>query len=100
TVIACDDDRDEANVVVEAMLMLGNNGYARKDIALLYRTHAQSRVFEETLRRHNLPYRVVGGLRFYDRAEVKDLLAYMRVLHNVDDDVSLSRIINKPARGI
>jgi len=100
TVIACDDDRDEAHVVVEAILMLGSNGYARKDMALLYRTHAQSRVFEEALRRRNLPYRVVGGLRFYDRAEVKDLLAYLRVLHNVDDDVSLARIINKPARGI
>ncbi|MET0390195.1 MAG: UvrD-helicase domain-containing protein [Polyangiales bacterium] len=100
TVIACDDDRDEANTVVQAILMLCDNGYARKDIALLYRTHAQSRVFEEGLRRSNLPYRVIGGLRFYDRAEVKDLLAYMRAVHNVDDDVSLSRIINKPARGI
>jgi DNA helicase-2/ATP-dependent DNA helicase PcrA len=100
TVIACDDDRDEAHTVVQAMLMLGDNGYARKDIALLYRTHAQSRVFEEALRRSNLPYKVIGGLRFYDRAEVKDLLAYMRVIHNGDDDVSLLRIINKPARGI
>ncbi|MEY4582521.1 MAG: hypothetical protein RL701_7224 [Pseudomonadota bacterium] len=100
TVIACDDDRDEASTVVQAMVMLVENGYARKDMALLYRTHAQSRVFEENLRRNNLPYRVVGGLRFYDRAEVKDLLAYMRVIHNVDEDVSLSRIINKPARGI
>jgi DNA helicase-2/ATP-dependent DNA helicase PcrA len=100
TVIACDDDRDEANMVVQAMLMLVDNGYTRKDIALLYRTHAQSRVFEEALRRANLPYRVIGGLRFYDRAEVKDLLAYLRVIHNADDDVSLLRIVNKPARGI
>jgi DNA helicase-2/ATP-dependent DNA helicase PcrA len=100
TVIACDDDRDEANTLIHAMQMLVDNGYARSDIALLYRTHSQSRVFEESLRRANLPYRVVGGLRFYDRAEVKDLLAYLRVIHNVDDDVSLLRIVNKPARGI
>jgi len=100
TVIACDDDRDEATMVVNAVRMLLDSSYARKDIALLYRTHAQSRVFEETLRRYNLPYRVVGGLRFYDRAEVKDLLAYLRVVHNLADDVSLTRIINKPARGI
>jgi DNA helicase II / ATP-dependent DNA helicase PcrA len=100
TVVACDDDRDEANTVVQAMRMLLDNGYARQDQALLYRTHAQSRVFEESLRRNNLPYRVVGGLRFYDRAEVKDLLAYLRAIHNPEDDVSLLRIINKPARGI
>lgn len=100
TVVACDDDRDEANTVVQAMRMLLDNGYSRSDQALLYRTHAQSRVFEESLRRANLPYRVVGGLRFYDRAEVKDLLAYLRVIHNPEDDVSLLRIINKPARGI
>jgi DNA helicase II / ATP-dependent DNA helicase PcrA len=100
TVVACDDDRDEANVVIQAMRMLLDNGYSRQDQALLYRTHAQSRVFEESLRRNNLPYRVVGGLRFYDRAEVKDLIAYLRVLHNPEDDVSMLRIINKPARGI
>ncbi|HEX7478200.1 MAG TPA: UvrD-helicase domain-containing protein [Polyangiales bacterium] len=100
TVIACDDDRDEAGTAVSAMRMLLEAGYGRADIALLYRIHAQSRVFEEALRQANLPYRVVGGLRFYDRAEVKDLLAYMRVVHNPDDDVSLLRIINTPARGI
>ncbi len=100
TVIACDDDRDEAGTVVSAMRMLLDAGYTRNDIALLYRIHAQSRVFEEALRQANLPYRVVGGLRFYDRAEVKDLLAYLRVVHNPDDDVSLLRIINVPARGI
>ncbi len=100
TVIACEDDRDEANTVVSAMRMLIEAGYSRNDLALLYRVHAQSRVFEEALRQANLPYRVVGGLRFYDRAEVKDLLAYLRVIHNPDDDVSLLRIINTPARGI
>ncbi|HEX2677465.1 MAG TPA: UvrD-helicase domain-containing protein, partial [Polyangiales bacterium] len=100
TVIACDDERDEANTVVSGMRMLLDAGYARNDIALLYRVHAQSRVFEELLRHANLPYRVIGGLRFYDRAEVKDLLAYLRVVQNPEDDVSLLRIINTPARGI
>jgi DNA helicase-2/ATP-dependent DNA helicase PcrA len=100
TVIACEDDRDEANTSIAAMRMLLEAGYSRNDIALLYRVHAHSRVFEEALRHANLPYRVVGGLRFYDRAEVKDLLAYLRVVHNPDDDVSLLRIVNTPARGL
>jgi len=100
TAIACDDDRDEASTVVQAMRMLIEASYTKNDIALLYRKHSQSRVFEEQLRRVNMPYRVIGGLRFYDRAEVKDLLAYLRAVHNPDEDVSLMRIINKPARGI
>jgi DNA helicase II / ATP-dependent DNA helicase PcrA len=100
TLVACDDERDEASTLVHAMRMLIEAGYDRNDIALLYRTHAQSRVFEEALRHANLPYRVIGGQRFYDRAEVKDLLAYMRVVQNPGDDVSLLRIINTPARGI
>jgi DNA helicase-2/ATP-dependent DNA helicase PcrA len=100
TAIACDDDRDEANLVTHAFQMLSDGGYAKNDIALLYRKHSQSRVFEEALRRINVPYRVIGGLRFYDRAEVKDLLAYLRAVHNPADDVSVLRIINKPARGI
>jgi len=100
TVVCCEDERDEADVVIKAMLMLVEAGYQRSDIALLYRVHAQSRVFEEALRFANVPYRVIGGLRFYDRAEVKDLLAYLRVIHNPDDDVSLLRVINTPTRGI
>jgi DNA helicase II / ATP-dependent DNA helicase PcrA len=100
TVIACEDERDEANLVVHAMRMLLDSGLSLNDLAILYRTHAQSRAFEEALRRSNLPYRVFGGLRFYDRAEVKDLLAYLRVIANPEDDVSLLRIINTPARGI
>jgi DNA helicase-2/ATP-dependent DNA helicase PcrA len=99
-VLACADERDEAATLVKLMQMLLEAGHARSEIALLYRTHAQSRVFEEALRFVNLPYRVVGGLRFYDRAEIKDLLAYLRVIHNADDDVSLLRVINVPARGI
>ncbi|MGD8858727.1 MAG: UvrD-helicase domain-containing protein [Myxococcales bacterium] len=100
TLIACGDERDEASTLVKAMQMLLQAGYARSELALLYRTHAQARVFEEALRFHELPYRVVGGVRFYDRAEVKDLLAYLRVVHNPSDDVSLLRIINVPTRGI
>ncbi len=70
------------------------------DFAVFYRTHAQSRALEEALLAADLPYAVVGGIRFYDRAEVKDLLAYLRVLANPADEVSLERIINKPTRGI
>jgi DNA helicase II / ATP-dependent DNA helicase PcrA len=98
--LSCGDERDEAAMVVKLMQMLLEGDYARNDLALLYRTHAQSRVFEEALRFSDLPYRVIGGLRFYDRAEVKDLLCYLRVIHNPDDDVSLLRVINTPARGI
>ncbi|MFI5305701.1 MAG: ATP-dependent helicase [Polyangiales bacterium] len=100
TLLCCGDERDEAALVVKLMQMLLEAGHARSELALLYRTHAQSRVFEEALRFADLPYRVVGGLRFYDRAEVKDLLAYLRVIHNPADDVSLLRIVNTPPRGI
>ncbi len=100
TLLCAGDERDEASLLVKLMLMLLDAGHARRELALLYRTHAQSRVFEEALRFVDLPYRVVGGLRFYDRAEIKDLLAYLRVVHNQDDDVSLLRIVNTPPRGI
>ena len=99
-VVRTEDERDEARMVVRGVRELLNKGDSLADIAVFYRTHAQSRVLEEALRAENLPYKVVGGVRFYDRAEVKDLLAYLRVLHNPDDDVSLQRIINVPARGI
>ena len=99
-VIGCVDERDEAATIVQLIRMLLESGLARREIALLYRIHAQSRVFEEALRYFNIPYRVVGGLRFYDRAEVKDLHAYLRVIQNPRDDVSLLRIINNPPRGI
>lgn len=71
-----------------------------RDFAIFYRTNAQSRIFEDFLRRENIPYRIVGGLKFYDRKEVKDVLAYMKFLTNRNDTVSLYRIINVPARGI
>src|SRR5690606_18100699 len=71
-----------------------------KEIAILYRTNGQSRIFEEQLRRHNILYRVYGGLSFYSRKEVKDLIAYMRLTINDKDDEALKRIINYPRRGI
>lgn len=71
-----------------------------KDIAILYRTNAQSRVFEDYLMKSTIPYKIVGGLKFYDRKEVKDIIAYMRILQNPNDNISLKRIINVPKRGI
>ena len=76
------------------------NHYANKDFALLYRTNAQSRSFEESLRRHNIPYKLVGGTSFYQRKEIKDYLAYLRIVVNSQDEENIKRIINYPARGI
>jgi DNA helicase-2/ATP-dependent DNA helicase PcrA len=75
-------------------------GVRYKDNLILYRMNAQSRVIEEALLRENIPYRVIGGMKFYDRAEIKDLLAYLKVIHNGNDVVSMKRIINKPTRKI
>ena len=95
------DERDEANFVATAIQKqktLFNVPYG--DIAILYRTNAQSRVLEETFMRLGLPYTMVGGLKFYDRKEIKDVLAYLRVIYNPLDTVSLLRIINVPKRGL
>src|SRR3954454_22270856 len=73
---------------------------APRDFAVFYRTNEQSRVLEDALRARNLPYSVVGGTRFFDRAEIKDLVAYMRAVANPDDGIALQRIVNVPARGI
>src|SRR5919201_1561284 len=70
------------------------------DVAVLYRINAQSRAFEDVFRRRRIPYRLVGGVRFWERAEVKDLLAYLRFLHNPHDTVSFSRLVNVPRRKI
>ena len=95
------DERGEAAYVVSELLRLREEyGTPLFDVALFYRTHAQSRPLEEELLKYNLPYVVVGGTRFYDRAEVKDALAYLRALRNPDDTESLLRILNKPLRGI
>jgi len=94
------DERDESRLVLRGVRELVSQGHRLSDVAVFYRTHAQSRVIEESLRSANVPYRIVGGMRFYDRAEVKDLLAYLRVMTNPADDMSLLRIINTPTRGI
>jgi DNA helicase-2/ATP-dependent DNA helicase PcrA len=95
------DERAEAEAIVsEIQRMRSQEGRSLSDFAIFYRTHAQSRSFEDVLRREKIPYRIVGGLRFYDRKEIKDILCYFRVLLNPNDSVSLKRIINSPARGI
>ena len=96
-----DDERDEAQFIADEIDRLTDDGeVAAKDVAVFYRTNAQSRVFEEVFIRVGLPYRVVGGVRFYERKEIKDAIAYLRVLANPRDDVSLRRILNEPKRGI
>ncbi len=96
-----DDERDEARFVAEEIDKLTDDGSARAgDVAVFYRTNAQSRVFEEVFIRVGMPYKVVGGVRFYERREVRDALAYLRTLVNPADQVSLRRILNTPKRGI
>jgi DNA helicase-2/ATP-dependent DNA helicase PcrA len=96
-----EDEHDEATWVVNQMHRLHEtDGYTWRDMAVFYRTNAQSRVIEEELVRRKVPYKVVGGTRFYERREVKDALAYLRVIVNPADEVSLRRVINVPKRGI
>ena len=92
--------QEENKDVVNLIIQRRNKGYAFADMAILYRTNAQSRGFEEYLMMEGIPYKVVGGLKFYDRKEVKDLLAYLSLLSNGKDDLALARIINTPKRGI
>lgn len=95
------DEVHEAEVICENIAGLHRaEGVAYRDFAIFYRTNAQSRVLEDGLRRAQLPYQVIGGLRFYDRKEIKDVLCYLRLLVNPQDTVSLQRIINVPRRGI
>lgn len=93
-------ERDEAEYVVREIMKHQRNGKKYSDMAILYRTNAQSRVLEETFMKSNIPYTMVGGQKFYDRKEIKDLLSYLRVIANSNDDISLQRIINVPKRGV
>jgi DNA helicase-2/ATP-dependent DNA helicase PcrA len=100
-VVRAVSDNEEGRQVINTLTELRNRYHLSfSDIAILYRTNAQSRVFEEYCRRENIPYRVFGGLSFYQRKEVKDLIAYLRVIINPSDDEALKRIINYPKRGI
>ena len=100
-VYVADNEHDEAQFVAEEIDRLSDEKHAKpSDVAVFYRTNAQSRVFEEVFIRTGLPYKVVGGVRFYERREVRDALAYLRVLVNPEDTVSLRRILNVPKRGI
>ena len=95
------NEQDEAQTVArEVERLQRDDNYAPGDIAVMYRTNAQSRVLEESFMRYGIPYRLVGGTRFYERREVKDIVAYLRLVHNPYDTVSLRRIINVPKRGI
>ncbi len=94
------DERDEAHFVAITAKKLMEEGVDPKEISILYRTNAQSRVLEEELLKSSVPYKIVGGLSFYSRKEIKDLLAYLRLIHNSKDDISFLRVINTPKRGI
>ena len=94
------NEKDEAQYVIRKVKELVNRGVEYKDIAVLYRTNAQSRVMEEEMLKENLPYKVIGSLYFYSRKEIKDLIAYLRIIYNSKDNVSLLRVINTPKRGI
>jgi len=95
-----DSEQGEAQFVAGKIKELTRDGKKLSDIAILYRTNAQSRVMEEVLLKSNIEYAIVGGIKFYDRKEIKDMLAYLRLISNPDDDISLQRVINVPKRGI
>jgi DNA helicase-2/ATP-dependent DNA helicase PcrA len=94
------DERDEAAFVSRGLLAARAAGVSPADLAVFYRIHAQSRVLEEALRGANLPYQIIGGTKFFDRAEVKDMLAYLRLIENPQSDTDFLRVVNVPARGI
>ena len=94
------NERTEANFIVAQIVKYMRKGYGLNSFTVLYRTHAQSRSMEESLISHGLPYQIVGGLKFYERREIKDIMAYLKLIHNPMDILSLERIYNVPARGV
>ena len=101
TIHGCEDDKEEAAYVCRSMIQLHKQKHiSYNDIVVLYRTHAQSRLFEDQLRKQHIQYRIYGGTSFYQRKEVKDIMAYLRLTCNLHDEESLRRIINYPTRGI
>lgn len=99
-IVECRDDRAEAEFVATEIKALLNERVSLKDIAVFYRNNAHSRTVEDALRKEKFPYRVVAGIKFYDRKEVKDMIAYMRVVVNKKDSLAMTRVINTPARGV
>lgn len=96
-----DNEYDEANYIVKQINTLKMEEYYKySDFAVLYRMNSQSRSIEDILRREDIPYKIVGGLKFYERKEIKDIIAYLRLIHNTSDNLSLNRIINEPKRGV
>lgn len=95
-----EDEKEEAYFVAGEINRMKGTGRKYSDFAILYRTNAQSRNFEEALSRRGIPYRVLGGLRYYDRKEIKDMMCYLRLVQNKADDLALTRVINEPKRGI
>ena len=98
--IRCTDEKEEANYVIKKIKELITEGYKYDDFAVLYRTNAQSRTIEEAFVRDNIPYNIIGSYFFYNRKEIKDLIAYLNIIYNQNDSVSLERVINVPKRGI
>jgi DNA helicase-2/ATP-dependent DNA helicase PcrA len=100
TLVRSLDERDEAEWVMQDVLTRRARGAALRDVAILYRTNAQSRALEETCRRHSVPYRLIGSVRFYDRREIRDLMSYLRLIANPADDEAFRRAVGVPRRGV
>ena len=98
--VNCDNEKEESSYVVKEIRKLIDKGDNPEEIAVLYRTNAQSRTIEEEMLKANIPYKIIGSFYFYNRKEIKDLLCYLRLINNIHDDVSLLRVINTPKRGI
>ena len=99
-VLACDNARDEVSRIIEIIKKNHQNGVPYRDMTILYRTNAQSRLFEEGFLRYNIPHKVFGGISFYSRAEIKDIIAYLSIIVNPQDELNLQRIINVPKRKV